>query len=687
MTNKEKTRKKRQVPVRLNILFFAVFILFSILILRLGYVQIVQGEEFQKELERTSNSTARIDAPRGIMYDRYGNIVVDNELVLSLTYTNPSQQTRATDMLKLAWKLQPLIEIDTENVREFTLREYLLLQLDAEEIAKLTDDIDTDDMTSGEIYRAQINAIPEGKIEQISDRELEVIAIFQEMSAGYANTPQRIKKDITDKEAHVISERLSELPGIDILRDSERTYPFGNNFLFGNIRSIPSEQIDSFLARGYSRADQVGVSFLEMQYEEALRGQKAEVENITTTSGSSVQREITEKLGQRGNDLVLSLDMEYQQLLEEAVERQVKTGALRYLGDKNAYAIVMEPNTGEVLAMVGYEDKVGAENGPVMNHQAIVNNGFEMGSTIKAATVLAGFESGAMPIGATVYDRPIRVAGQPYSSLNRTLGNIGYSKALERSSNIYMIEVGLRLANYRQHNNRLILNEVSRAYDTLKYYFHQFGLGVDTGIDLPSSSVGYIGDVVGQEGAGGLMLQFTFGQFDQYTPLQMAQYISTIANGGNRVQPRLVNEIRQPYADKDELGPVIQSFGPNILNRLDMNDDMISRVQQSLELVVHGGQGTAPRLKDDVNHNIRVAAKTGTAQVRYNGRDANNQTLVGYAPADDPEIAFAIVVPNTSTSNGYNISQGIGVELINDYFDLKEERQGPTKVERDEDAE
>lgn len=127
---KTKQKKKRHVPVRLNILFFAVFILFSALILRLGFVQIVEGEEAAKQLERTSNSTARIDAPRGIFYDRYQNVVVDNELELSVTYTNPSEQTGADDMLAIARDLEKLIDIDTD--RTFPERDkqdfWLLLQ-------------------------------------------------------------------------------------------------------------------------------------------------------------------------------------------------------------------------------------------------------------------------------------------------------------------------------------------------------------------------------------------------------------------------------------------------------------------------------------------------------------------------------------------------------------------------------
>ncbi len=127
---KGKQKKKHHVPIRLNVLFFAVFILFSALILRLGMVQIVEGEEFVKELERTSNTTARIDAPRGLMYDRYGNVIVDNELELSVTYTNPSRVDNSQAVLEIAKELEQLIDVETDRVTDRDKRDYLFIAYD-----------------------------------------------------------------------------------------------------------------------------------------------------------------------------------------------------------------------------------------------------------------------------------------------------------------------------------------------------------------------------------------------------------------------------------------------------------------------------------------------------------------------------------------------------------------------------
>ncbi len=378
---KTKQKKKRHVPVRLNILFFAVFILFSALILRLGFVQIVEGEEAAKQLERTSNSTARIDAPRGIFYDRYQNVVVDNELELSVTYTNPSEQTGADDMLAIARDLEKLIDIDTDRTfPERDKQDFWLLLQDEETRNELVSKEERDGLDSGEQYQLEIDRVTEEHLNELTEEEIRVFAIFREMRRGYANTPQRIKRGITEEEAHRLSEKLDQLPGVDILRDSRRNYVFGDSFrtLFGSTGQIQSEKLDYYLSRGYERSDIVGTSFLEAQYENVLRGEKAVVENITTSSGGVVDHKTNERLGQRGNDLIMTLDMEMQQKLEDIVQSHVTSNLGMYLSDRSAYAVMMDPRTGDVLAMAGYNDAVGSNSDKNDDHLGTINKAFEM---------------------------------------------------------------------------------------------------------------------------------------------------------------------------------------------------------------------------------------------------------------------------------------------------------------------
>jgi cell division protein FtsI/penicillin-binding protein 2 len=684
-----KRKKKHHVPTRLNVLFFAVFVLFSVLILRLGVVQIVEGQEFVKELEGTSNTTARIDAPRGLMYDRFGNVVVDNELELSVTYTNPSRSTSADTMLGIARELEQLIDIETDRITERDKQDYILMQMTQEERFDLVSREERNELESvSEEYQLEVERITSDKTEALSEAELRVLAIYREMSRGFANSPQRIKRGITEDEAHKLSENLYRLPGVDILRDSRRNYVFGESLrsVFGSTGTIPREKVDYYLARGYERSDIVGTSFLELQYEDVLRGQKAVVERITHSSGGSVDHTINERLGQRGNDLVLSVDMELQQRLEGIISEEMKKAGNSFILDRSAYAVLMDPRTGDILAMAGFNDPADQSRDTNADHIGTVTKAFEMGSSVKAASVLTGFEAGVAQPGKSFNDRPIRLPSTPEKKSVRNYGWVNDIRALEVSSNVYMFEMAMLMANCNYPNNcNWTNNSVAEAYNEIRYNFSQFGLGSETGIDLPSSSTG----LAGGSTIYGNLLDLMIGQYDTYTTLQLAQYISTIANDGLRMQPRLVTEIREPVSNTEELGAVVQKFEPQVLNRIDMNEQYISRVQQGLRGVMTRGTASSRF----ANKSYQPAGKTGTAQVRVtvgtgdNRRfvDGNTQTLVGYAPFNNPEVAFAVVVPNVKLErNGgrQGMAQEIASKALDAFFEMKDVRNGPERAER-----
>lgn len=661
------------MPIRLNILFFVVFLLFSALILRLGVVQIVQGEDYQRKIERTVNVIAKNDAPRGFFYDRYGNILVDNRLQLSVTYTN--RNTSNDEKIRVAKRLNELIEVDTSSVTERDMKDYWILTrrdeanelVTKEEMAQL----DHDNMA---IYRLQLDKITKEHLAELTDEELEIVAIKREFDRGYAHTPQRVAQ-VSYEEAARVLEHLSELPGVDLLRDAERNYLYGQSFrqLFGGVGSIHKDLIDTFLARGYYRSDLVGTSQLEQQYEDVLKGNKGVLEHVLDGSGRAVDQPI-ERPGQRGKDLVLTVDMEFQQIVEKVVLEEIER--LRsmngFLGQPSAYAVLLDPQTGEILAMSGYREDEKTKELQVYD-LGNVYNAFEMGSAVKGASVLAGFQGGYAHAGKVFNDRPIVIGNTRKSSFGGgAMGRINDLTALERSSNVYMFEIAMAFGNYN-YNTRAGggLKDRTIGFNQMRYYFNQFGLGVKTGIDLPSESTGYNGGVQQL----GNLLDFSIGQFDTYTPLQMAQYVSTIANGGYRIQPRLVREIREPSTQEDELGNVIKQFTPNVLNRVDMSDEDMKRVQEGFRLVMHGSRGTARNFADKP---YEAAGKTGTAQIRIKGQEGTNQTLVGYAPFDNPEIAFAVIVPNLKAINSVGRpANTISERILDAYFELKQKRNGP----------
>ncbi|PYZ99206.1 penicillin-binding protein [Alteribacter lacisalsi] len=676
---KSKSNLKAHVPVRLNILFFVVFILFSALILRLGFVQIVQGEDYQEQLERTINISSPVEAPRGLMYDRYGNVVVDNELQLTVTFTN--RRTSSREILETARKLNQYITVEQENPNQRDMRDFFLLinDLSNEEYDVMLELLTVDEpyevlsfqeqrdlgLDDQEAYEERLRRIGDEQLDLITDEGWEVFGIWREFIAGYNYLPHKVSRGVTYEEAALIMENMEDLPGVDIVRDSARSYPYEDSLrgIFGRVGSIQRESLDQYLANGYNRNDLVGNSYLEQQYESVLRGRSGSLNNYMDRSGEFL-RNPEEVQGKRGNDLILGVDMELQQRVEEIVADEISSSAHQFVGDEQAYVVMMDPHTGDVLSMVGHGENV--------NDSSVTQFATEAGSSIKGATVLTGYETGVFAHGEQIVDRTIdQLPDTPSISSVRALGRINDIQALERSSNIYMAEVGMRLINYIPGVSGTNWGDYVGAYNTLRYYYSQFGLGVETGIDLPSEVTG----LKGSTQYPGQMLFLTFGQYDTYTPIQLAQYTSVIANGGYRVAPRLVTEIREPGENKHELGALNKQFEPKVLNRIDMSDQDLARVQQGFYQVMHGSEGTARSYFRNLDYD--VAGKTGTAQVTVDGESANNQTLVGYAPYDNPEVAFSIVVPGVQREDAGGIANRIGRDIMEAYFELKDNRPAP----------
>ncbi len=695
-----KKKKKSLVPLRLNLLFFMVFLFFSLLILRIGFIQIVHGERYQTVVERTENSTVNIPVPRGEIFDRYNRAIVNNKPLNAITYTRANGTTQE-EVLDVARKLAELIEKDTSKITERDKKDYWIITHPEEARLLITDSewaqFEDKDLTDSDLYRIQLERIDEQKLNEIKEEELEILAIFREMTKGYYLTPQIVKNDnVTDIEFATVSENLEILPGVDTTVDWERAYPFERTLrsILGNTTTadegLPSEKLDYYLSRGYNRNDRVGKSYLEEQYETVLHGQKAQVQNIL--KGNTLLETKVVREGQSGSDLILTIDMDLQQevekILEEELLRAKQSGGSPYLD--RAFVVMMDPKTGEILTMAGRqytvnEGKVGFNDFALGN----INTAYEMGSAVKGASVLTGYETGVIQPGSYLVDEPLFLGPRGLRKASyQTMGRINDLTALRRSSNVYMFKIAIAIGKgqYRPYGPLPLDME---AYTTIRNYFSQFGLGVKTGIDLPGETTG----IRKMEDLNpGLLLDIMIGQFDTYTPLQLAQYVSTIANGGYRLQPRIVKEIRQPAYGEGEVGEILKPFEPNVLNRIDMRPEYISQVQEGFRQVMQTTGGTAAGVF--ANKSYKPAGKTGTAQAFYYDSNTRriyptwNLTLVGYAPHNNPEVAFSVVVPWAYQNTGNGISNKIGERILDTYFDLKtKNRSNDTEASVDEDDE
>lgn len=687
-----KANLRSSLTFRMNVLFLSIFILFSVLVFRLGYLQIVKGEDYVRALARTEEVPVNTSVPRGRLYDRNGRILVDNYPENAITYTK-MPTTKTTDMLAIAEDLAQLIDQPTKRITQRDKLDFWILknkETAYDKVSKKEEDKlrATENIEESEVQK-QIDAlvrerITEEELEELTEQDLEVLAIFREMLTGYNLSPQIIKSEnVTDEEFARVSERLADLPGVNTTTDWKRV-KLSPLAILGRTtipsKGIPLDKLNYYLARDYSRNDRVGESYVEAQYEELLQGQKTVVKNMTNNKGQVVDT-ITTHEGQPGKDLVLTLDSELQHETAEIVEEQLlslKSMGSSYLLDR-AFLVMMNPNTGEILSMVGKKIEKDPETGKniVVDYSyGTFTTAYEAGSTVKGATVLTGYSEGVIEPGDRLLDEPIYLAGtNPKSSIFNRGGAIWLNDqtALERSSNVYMFKLAMKIGGL-SYTRGMGLRLAEHTRQTIRNSYAQFGLGVKTGIDLPGEVTG----VLGADVTPGKTLDLVIGQFDTYTPLQLAQYISTIANGGYRMQPRILKEIHEPSVDGETLGPLVTDITPTVLNKIRNTEKEINHVKEGLRRVYFGSQGSARSTFG--NAPFTAAGKTGTAEVVYYGplrehfsKMTVNLTHVGFAPYDNPEIAYAVVIPWATTNFNVYLPHNnvIARQAVEKYFELK----------------
>src|SRR5699024_106106 len=265
------------------------------------------------------------------------------------------------------------------------------------------------------------------------------------------------------------------------------------------------------------------------------------------------------------------------------------------------------------------------------------------GSSVKGATVLTGLEEGVIDPGEVIEDKPVKIAGSNAKKSYKPLGSVSDITALQKSSNVYMFYIGLRMGGETRTpvpENAKTNANAREGVQKMQNYFHQFGLGVTTGIDFPSEATG------------------------------------STANGGYRIEPHLVKEVRSPSV-KNELGSVYKANDTHVLDKINIKNDYIERVQTGFDKAFNEQEGTGYSRWHDASYD--AAGKTGTAEQvlvedgKIVSEDVENLSLVGYAPQDDPEVAFAVLIPNLDKGKGDDINHKIGRQIMDAYFDKEDD--------------
>lgn len=672
------------ISFRLNILFAIVIFLFTVLIIRLADMQIINHDFYSNKLLTASKKVISKGAVRGQIYDAKGKPLVENEIQQVASFTRSNKMT-AQEMKQLANDLLKWVTVSTVTITPRDRADYYLADQEvyAQVVENLPRDMkfDTDGnfFSESQIYNNAVDSLTEEQL-QFSEEESKAIELFKQMNrASYFETVNLVTDDLTVEQVALIVANADQLPGISTTNNWQRTIlPTSLSSIIGTVTTeqagLPAEDAEEYLAKGYFPNDRVGTAYLEKQYEDILQGQREQKE-IQLGRNGNIERIETIQEGQKGNNIQLTIDLAFQDgvnaILKKHFESEYASGSAIY--SEGIYAVALNPTDGAVLAMSGYShDK---QTG-VLTENALgaITNVFTPGSIVKGATLTAGWENGVISGNQVQLDEPIYFAGSaPIMSWFGQYGSyqIDAIQALEYSSNVYMLKIALGLLNQTYTPGMALIGgePVDEAMKKLRSTFAEYGLGAATGIDLPFESTGYIP----QEFSSANFITNSFGQFDNYTPMQMAQYVATIANNGTRVAPHLVEGI---YGNSAEggLGELIEKKTSTELNKVAISEQELAILQQGFYQVANGSGSFNTGRQISNGAAVSISAKTGTAETfttDSNGQVVNvfNTNLVAYAPSQSPKIAVAIVFPNLT--DAYSpATKAITTEIINLYNSL-----------------
>lgn len=680
--------KKDQSRFKVYTAFIGVLAL--IVVARLFWMQIICGEDYLIQAEQKQLRSVTVSAPRGEIVDRYGQPLVTNKT----GYSVQIQKTNLTndEFNAILLKIYNLITEHGEEVLQtlpiaadplrFTFAEDASTQEGQDAAAaeaNWKEEQDFDGSISAQEALDKLRTRYKVAEDYSQEDALKIVSLRYEMEIRdfSVSTPFTVASDVDMNLVTKLKEEQSEYPCVNITTEYFRQYPQGTlaAHLLGRIGKISSDEYAELKDQGYKMSDEVGKQGIEKEFETFLKGTDGYTSLVQTPNGFEVQPD-SGKDPVPGNYVVLTLDSRLQAVLEQSLGQTIeeirsrggdpseKSGGDAYCGA----AVVMNPKNGEVLAMASwptfdpatfnenYNALASDPNNPIWNRA--IGGTYEPGSTFKMLTSIAALESGVITPQTVIVDEGVyRYYDdyQPrcwiYHSSGRTHGAQTVTDAVKNSCNYFYYEVG-----------RLM------GIETLNEYAKKFGLGERTGFELASEeSKGRLAGPEDREAYGGEpwrpgdTLQAAIGQSDNlFTPLQLANYLSTLINGGNRYKPHIVKTVRSPID-----GSVVFEKEPEVVETIPMQEENIDAVLNGMLGVTEDGTASSHFR----GYPIEVGGKTGSAQVAVG---SDNGLFVGYAPFDDPEIAIAVVIEH-GNSGGDVVP--VVKDVLDAYFNNYEEPQ------------
>ena len=665
------------IPIRLNLLFSIVILLFMTIIGRLLYMQVLNKDFYEKKLASASQTKVTTSSARGEIYDASGKPLVENTVKQVVSFTRNNKMT-AADLKETAKKLLAYVGVTSPTLTDRQLADYYLADQDVYKKAveslprEKRLDSDGNQLSESELYNNTVESIDPSQLTYSDDEKKEIYLFSQLNAVGNFATGTIATDSLTDTQIALIASASKNLPGISISTSWDRkVLETSLSSIVGSVSSekagLPAEEADAYIKKGYSLNDRVGTSYLEKQYEETLQGKRSVKEVHLDKYGNMESVENIED-GTKGNNIKLTIDLAFQDsvdaLLKSYFNSELGNGGAKY--SEGVYAVALNPKTGAVLSMSGLKhDLKTGELTP--DSLGTVTNVFIPGSVVKAATISSGWENGVLSGNQTLTDQPIVFQGSApiYSWYKLAYGSFPITavEALEYSSNAYMVQTALGIMGQTYQPNMFVgTSNLETAMGKLRATFGEYGLGAATGIDLPDESTGF----VPKEYSFANYITNAFGQFDNYTPMQLAQYVATIANDGVRVAPRIVEGI-YGNNDKGGLGDLIQQLQPTEMNKVNISDSDMSILHQGFYQVSHGTSPLTTGRAFSDGATVSISGKTGTGESYVaGGQEANNTNAVAYAPTENPQIAVAVVFPH-NTNLTKNVGPAIARDIINLY--------------------
>lgn len=595
-----------------------IIFLFSIVISRYTYLYIIKHDYYYEQyLSYTNKIVEGLNAPRGRILDRNGKVLVDNIGVNTIVF----HQLSEINTLEIAQKLNSIIEVSPATEEE--QKEYYLKYEETDNL--LTQEEKTlyekRKLTTKEIEQLKLNRIKLNYTEE----EQKIIKLYTLLTTGYSYDSKIIQKNVTDETCAIIN--TSNIPGLTCEYTTERIYLYDTlNDIYGSVGNITKENKEYYLNNGYSLNDEVGLSYLEKVYDQYLRGERAKYlvnqDNSLTLIKDSIQ----------GSDIYLSIDIDLQLKINEIIKENLnKAESLKNTDYYNtSYVIVSNPNNGEIIASTGIM-KIKDNYYDVSTN--LLTSSFTVGSVIKGASHTVGYQNNLIDIGKKINDSCVKLYQVPTKCSFKKLGLIDDITALKTSSNYYQFMTAIKLTG-NSYSYNMKLNVTEADFETYRKTFASFGLGSSTGIDLENESIG----IKGKKVAADLLLNLSIGQYDTYTPLQLTNYINTIATKGNRYSLHYLKEIKNNQE-------TIYTYNTTLLNTVENSN--FERIITGFKEVLYTGTG-----RGYTDTKYKPAGKTGTSESIYS-KDITtiNQTYAMFAPYDNPKYSIIVISPNISYNN------------------------------------